>query len=934
MRTPFLSISLCLLGLVPAAGAAELDRRPLTPKQVELFETRIRPVLAEHCWRCHGPKKQKSGLRLDSREAILAGSEDGPVVKPGDPANSPLIEAIRYQGETKMPPDGKLKPAEIEVIALWVKMGLPWPKAAASAHQSAQDWKQHWAFQPVRHPAPPHVKDGHWPLTPVDRFILARLEEKGLTPSPEADRHTLIRRVTFDLIGLPPTPEEVVAFAADRSPDAFARLVDRLLASPQYGERWGRYWLDVARYADTKGYVFFQEANYPWAYTYRDYVIRAFNEDLPYDRFVLQQLASDQLPLGRDKRPLTAMGFLTLGGRFMNNAHDILDDRIDVVTRGLLGLTVTCARCHDHKFDPIPAKDYYSLYGVFASCDEPLVPPLFEPPPQTPAYQAFARELEAREKKLTDFVKAKHAEMVKLAKTRAAEYMLAAHALRGQPTTADFMLIADGSDLNPKMLLRWQVYLERTRKTHHPVLAPWHAFAALPEKDFAALATALCVRLAAWSDPARPINPLVVKAFAAAPPKTLAEVAQRYSKLLNDVDSQWLSQEAQTGNTKHQTPSTKLPDPAHEEVRRVFYGSGSPPHVTVLANGDLDLLPDRASQAKLQELRKAVETWRATGPAAPPRAMVLEDLPTLYSPRVFLRGNPNNLGPAVPRQFLGVLAGDRRRPFGHGSGRLDLARAIVDRNNPLTARVLVNRLWLHHFGTGLVRTPSDFGLRSLPPTHPELLDYLAATFVADGWSIKKTQRLIVLSAAYRQQSSDRPEGVRLDPENLLLWKKNRIRLDFEATRDSLLVVAGRLNRTVGGPSVQSILAPGATRRTLYGFLDRLNVPELMRTFDFPSPDSTSPQRDSTTVAPQALFLMNNPFVIECARRILQRPEIAAEKDLMRRVGRLYGLLYGREPTEEDVKLAREYLATSGSTPVLWERYVQALLLANEFVVAD
>jgi hypothetical protein len=288
----------------------------------------------------------------------------------------------------------------------------------------------------------------------------------------------------------------------------------------------------------------------------------------------------------------------------------------------------------------------------------------------------------------------------------------------------------------------------------------------------------------------------------------------------------------------------------------------------------------------------------------------------------------------VPRQFLGVLAGAKRKRFTHGSGRMELARAIADRANPLTARVMVNRIWLHHFGTGLVKTPGDFGFRSEPPSHPELLDHLASTFMAGGWSVKKLHRLIMLSAVYQQKSNDRPEGVRVDPDNTLLWKMNRRRLDFEATRDALLAVAGRLSRQVGGPSVSNITAPGATRRTLYGFLDRLNVPELYRTFDYPSPDATSPKRDSTTVAPQALFLMNNPFVIECARGLLHRPNVAGEKDLARRVARLYQLLYGREPAAEEVALAREFLAAGSGSAVAWERYGQALLLANEFVFVD
>jgi hypothetical protein len=777
----------------------------------------------------------------------------------------------------------------------------------------------------------PPVNDQAWPRTSVDRYILAKLEEKGLAPSPPADRRTLLRRATFDLTGLPPTPEEVAAFEADPAPDAWLRVVDRLLASPRYGERWGRYWLDVARYADTKGYVFFQEAEFPWAYTYRDYVIRSLNEDLPYDLFVLQQLAADQLPLGSDRRPLTALGFLTLGGRFMNNEQDILDDRIDVVGRGLLGLTVSCARCHDHKFDPIPSADYYSLYGVFASCVEPTVPPLFQEPPRTPEHAKFAKELEARERKLTEFVRKKHTELVSAARTRAAEYLLAAHALRDQPSTEDFMLIADGGDLNPRMLQRWQSYLRRTRTTHHPVWVPWHAFADLPEKDFAARASELSARLA-QPDPAHPVNPVVAKAFADRPPRTLAEAAQRYGELLNGADRLW--QEAVQRAAAGKAVAAALPEPAEEELRQVFYGPDGPPNVAMNPVGDLDLLPDRPSQATLQELRKAVETWRATGPGAPPRAMVLEDAPTPYPPRVFIRGNPNNPGASVPRQFLGVLAGDRRQPFRHGSGRLELARAIVARDNPLTARVIVNRVWLHHFGRGLVTTPSDFGLRSDPPSHPELLDHLASYFTNHGWSLKQLHRLIFLSAVYQQQSDDRPECRRVDPENVLLWKMNRQRLDFEATRDALLAVAGTLDQKVGGPAVKDVMAPAARRRTLYGFLDRLNVPGLFRTFDFPSPDATSPQRAQTMVPQQALFLMNNPFVLECARRLVRRPEVAGEADINRRVERLYRLVYGRPPSPEETGMAREYVGAAPDAAVGWERYAQALVLANEFVFVD
>jgi hypothetical protein len=559
------------------------------------------------------------------------------------------------------------------------------------------------------------------------------------------------------------------------------------------------------------------------------------------------------------------------------------------------------------------------------------VPPLFAAPPRTESYLSFEKELQNRERSLTDFVREKYDQLVTGARQRAAEYLLAAHAQRNRPSTEEFMLLADGSDLNPTMIVRWKVYLERTRKAHHPVFAPWHALADLPEKEFAEQAGAALAQFTSAS--AKAINPLVARALAGKPPRSLAEAAQVYASVLNDIDRQWqdaLKQATAVGNP----PPSGLANPAQEELRQVFYGPNSPPNVPFNPMGDLELLPDRPSQNKLKELLKVVEQWRATGPGAPPRAMVVEELPNPYEPRVFLRGNPHNLGEPVPRQFLGVLAGAERKPFRDGSGRLELARAIADRSNPLTARVLINRVWLHHFGAGLVRTPGDFGLRSDPPSHPELLDHLASYFMKNGWSIKKLHRLILLSAVYQQASDDHPEGRRVDPENLLLWKMNRRRLDFEATRDNLLAISGRLDRTVGGLPVKDILAAGTNRRTVYGFIDRLNLPGLFRTFDFPSPDATSPQRDTTTVAPQALFLMNNPFVIACARNLLQRPEIVAEPDAGRRIERLYHLLYGRPPTANELELGKKFVAGGSKAPRQWESYVQALLLANEFVFVD
>jgi hypothetical protein len=915
-----------------ALGGGPHSAPPTSQRSAEFFESHVRPILVEHCQSCHGSKKQEAGLRLDSRDGLLKGADSGPVIEPGQPGSSPLVDVIGHAGPIKMPPKRKLPPQAISDLIDWVKLGAPWPdpqRPTAPAVQIAEATKTHWAFQPVRDPPCPTLRRPDWCATSVDPFILARLEAKGLAPSPPADRRTLIRRATFDLTGLPPTPEEIAAFEADQTPDGFARLVDRLLASPHYGERWARHWLDIARYSDTRGYVFFQDSSFHWAYTYRDYVIRAHNGDLPFDRFLVEQLAADRLAQGDDRRSLAALGFLTLGGRFMNNFHDVVDDRIDVVSRGLLGLTITCGRCHDHKFDPVSASDYYALYGVFASADEPAIPPEFNPPPRTESYREFVKELNVREAKLAEFVTAKHKELVDGARSRAAEYLLAAQKALDQPSTDDFMLIADGSDLNPKMLLRWQSYLARTRKGFDPVFAPWHALAAVPEPELEARAKDLQAELSPGRNPARAVNPVVARKLAEHPPRSLAELARIYGKLLNDAEQLW--QESVRRASHSRTAPQPLPDPALEQLRQVFHAPDAPPNLPLAPFGDLALLPDRPSQAKLQELRTSVQDWLVKGKGAPARAICLQEAAEPIEPRVFVRGNPNNLGEAVPRRLPALLLNLHPEPFRDGSGRLELARAIVDRRNPLTARVLVNRVWMHHFGTPLVATPSDFGLRSEPPSHPELLDHLATSFMDEGWSLKALHRRIMLSSTYQQASGDRSEARAIDPENTLYWRANRRRLDLESTRDALLAVSGRLDRRVCGPSFPSLAEPAARRRTLYAQVDRLRLPGVFRTFDFPDPNATSPRRDQTTVPPQALFLMNHPLVRAAAEALANRPDVCRFVDSDARFKRLFQIAYGRRPSAEEAALARSFLAVQ---PASWVSFCQALLLANEFVFVD
>lgn len=902
---------------------------------IEYFERSVRPVLVESCFKCHGSAKQESGLRLDSRAALLKGGDNGPAADLKKPLASLFVKAIRREDGLEMPPTGPLTEAQSAALLRWAELGYPWPDDSQPGTKPGVDPRQsHWAFQPVHNPTIPDVQNSDSAQTPIDRFLLARLEKEKLTFSPPADRRTLIRRASFDLLGLPPSPDDVKAFEADPSADAYPKLVDRLLASPHYGERWGRHWLDVARYADNKGYVFFEEASFPWAYTYRDYVIEALNSDLPYDRFITEQIAADKLvaTAAADRSTLRALGFLTVGGHFMNNVHDIIDDRIDVVTRGLMGFTVTCARCHDHKFDPIPQDDYYSLYGVFSASEEPMVPPLFATAPETDEYKKFAVEMQTREKKLNDFATGTIDNIVREARGRVAEYLMAAYTIRNQPSTEDFMLLADKGDLNPTIITRWKNYLEKAALRNDPVWTIWSAYAKLSEEEFAAKAPEVAVKYSVVGGALeQTANSLVRRSLGSDVPKSMSDVAKHYAELFTSIDRKW--DEAQKApRAAGVAAPTRLADDAEEELRQVYYGADGPPNIPrVIGWGFLTLLPDRPSQEEYKKLLKDVEMWSMTGPGAPPRAMVLVDAAIADPVRVFQRGNPNRPGKEVPRAFPSALG--QREPFRDGSGRLELAKSIVANDNPLTPRVLANRIWMHLFGTGLVATAGDFGLRGDPPTHPELLDYLASKLVRGGWSLKSLHREILLSAAYQQSSAERPDAAKLDPENRLLWKMNRRRLDFEAMRDMLLAASGALENRLSGAAIDLQSAPIVPRRTVYGSIDRLNLPGLYTVFDFPSPLASSPQREATTIPPQALFLMNSPFAMECGKRLAERPDVTTISATDARVAHLYDLLLGRAPSTREGDFAREFL---GGQPngADWIGYTQALLMTNELLFVD
>ncbi|MBL9187322.1 MAG: PSD1 domain-containing protein [Opitutaceae bacterium] len=896
---PALQAGLGLVSIALAAQAAELP-----PEHVEFFESKVRPILVEHCYKCHSTEagKSKGDLLLDTRDALRKGGVTGAVIVPGDPAKSLLIEAVRYASDDlQMPPKeegGKLAPEKIAALEQWVKLGAPDPRAGGKPHPTdIAAARKHWAFQPVTKPVPPAVKNAKWVRTPVDAFVLAQLEAKRLAPAASADPRTLLRRVTYDLTGLPPTADEMDAFLREMKSDprAYDRAVDRLLASPRYGERWGRFWLDVARYADTQGYLVGNaERRFPFSHTYRDYVIRAFNDDKPYDQFIVEQLAADRLPLGEDKSALAAMGFLTLGRRFLGNQNDIIDDRIDVVTRGLQGLTVACARCHDHKFDPIPTKDYYSLHGVFASSEEPAEKPLLGPLVESPEYRRFLEKTAEAETKVKARARSEVEKFLGEVRAKTGDYLLGAHDFARAGGDGKLDLFAGPRKLNVEFLKRWQAHLASDAAKSDPVLAPWFALAALPAESFEEAAKSV---VATWagvgenglSQP-RPYDAGVVEAFVKAekPITSLKDVAAIYNRL----------------GAESNKAAPAEPEANRGAIHKALHAEGSPANP---GYGATAALIKRQVDDKTSALRREVVALQWTEPGAPLRAMALTDKAKPVDSRVLLRGNAANRGPEVPRQFLEVLSPEKRTPFTEGSGRLELARAIASPTNPLTARVFVNRVWGWHFGAPLVPTPSDFGVRTEAPVHRALLDWLAASFTEGGWSVKALHRAIVLSSTYRQSSEVQAAAATADPDNLLVHHFPRRRLEFEALRDTLLAASGALDLRGGGLPDDLTKQPFTVRRTVYGFIDRQNLPGMFRTFDFPNPDVSSAQRLATTVPQQALFMLNSPFAQEQARRLAQRPEVAAEKSDAEKIRALYRVLLQRSPDAEESRLALAFL---------------------------
>jgi hypothetical protein len=841
----------------------------------EFFELRVRPVLAKNCYTCH-TESQMGGLRLDSRERALKGGNSGPAIQPGDAEHSLLIQAVsQTHAKLKMPPGGKLKDDEVASLKAWVNAGAVWPEtgpviAVKTEYKITPEQRAFWAFQPVRDPTLPQVRDAAWAKGPIDRFILAGLETRSLTPAPAADKRTLIRRATLDLIGLPPTPAEVDAFLKDSAPDAFAKVVDRLLASPHYGERWGRYWLDVARYSDDK--LDSERDNpYPNAFRYRDWVIQAFNDDMPYDQFVKAQIAGDLLTGGDRVKNEAGLGFYALSPEFQ-------DDRVDATTRGFLGLTVACAQCHNHKYDPIPAQDYYSLLGIFNNT-EPHEYPL-APAEVVAVYSARKESVEKQEKALKDFAARQDEELAEILAEKTARFLMAARKLG--PATG----------LDPQTLTRWEKYLAKP-DIEHPYLKHWDELAAR-----------------------------------SASPDEFQKAAQEFQDVLLAVNVEHKVVEDKNHITLGLNPSRDdlssaslisldrdkyiLWRDVFEEPKGVLYFDAK--QIGPYLHGEW--------KEHLDNMQAELKTLKAVLPPEYPFLHGIEDVKTLKTQRVYLRGNHDSLGEEAPPRFPAILSDGTRRTFTNGSGRLELAEAIVDPRNPLTARVMVNRIWQHHFGQGLVRTPSNFGQLGDRPSHPELLDYLARRFVESKWSVKALHREMMLSAAYQLGTQYSEKAAATDPENRLLWRANRRRLDIEAIRDTLLFVAGDLDLSSGGRPER--LNADNKRRTVYGLVSRRKLDGMLALFDFPNPNNTSEQRMATNVPLQRLFFMNGDLVAEESASLAKR--LSAEGGDQARIRQAYRLVFEREPSGEEMKLGIEFLRESHEA---WPQYAQVLLSSNE-----
>jgi hypothetical protein len=1107
----------CLLGLLALLilGLGSVQPAEPSAEGVEFFEKKIRPLLVEKCVKCHGPDKQKGGLRLDSKLGLYKGGDNGKVVVPGDAERSLLVKAVRYQDEPRMPPKSKLPETAIANLASWVKMGAPWPEDKATVvtknNFNIEERKKHWCWQPVRPLLPPEVGRKDWPLSPIDAFLLAKLEAKNLAPAPAADKRTLIRRVTFDLTGLPPAPEEIDAFLLDEAPDAFARVVDRLLASPRYGERWARHWLDLVRYGESRGHEF--DYIIPNAYQYRDYVIRALNADVPYRQFVTEHVAGDLLdqprlhPSDGYNESILGTGFWFLGEEvhspvdIRQDEADRFDNRIDVMTKTFLGLTVSCARCHDHKFDAISTKDYYSLFGFLESSGYRLV--RFDSREHN---QRVARDLWQLRQRDRGPLQKVLAEALRPGVERMADYLLAAReATAADPRKLD--ALAADRKLDPALLAKWVSQISTAARDENDPLHAWGKVAPRDadgkqltdllrppvesgrkrqaDADNALKGVDVVIDYAKpsdWlpddvsfgpgpvrsgdlrfgNDPSRPVLGFHERAAAVKDPtwdglrlapgseiepggvgrmerpgRTLrtpsftltggkafylvrgtgiayAAVGQHvmingplHARLVLNFKTgerfQWVVHDLTPyqGQRLHieftgadgsdfgvamvaqGTNGPGVVDPPNRQVLRLLESdaAASPEQ---LAAGYRQMLLETVEQLATDRINRSADAARLANWLVQKRDLFMDEagsrrLAEVAAPlleaqkkltdqikrdshlapamldgngvddQVFIRGSPKALGVPAPRRFLEALAGDTPLSVPHGSGRLELARQMIDPvRNPLIARVMVNRLWHHLFGRGLVTSVDNFGVLGEKPTHPELLDYLADRFVQDGWSVKKMVRLLVLSRAYQMESKTNAEADAADPENLLLHRMRIRRLEGEAIRDAMLAISGRLNEKMYGPSVPVHLnafqdgrgkpasgpLDGDGRRSLYLAVRRNFLSSFLLAFDTPIPFSTVGRRTVSNVPAQALILMNDPFVHSqaetWAKRVRSQAGTAQE-----RVEHLYQSAYGRPPRAQELAAALAFVAESKADEArAWADLCHVLFNAKEFIFLE
>jgi len=896
------------------------------PGSADYFELKVRPIFANSCYACHTDSKM-GGLRVDSREALLTGGSRGPAIVPGDPDKSLLIAAVKQTGSLKMPMGGKLKPEEIDTLVAWVKAGAVWPAAAAPLTSSAAkpggtyvispERRKFWSFQPLQDPKPPAVHDAKWAATDIDRFVLAKLEQQGLKPVRTASRRDLIRRAYLDLTGLPPTPEEIDAFEKDKSPDAFAKVVDRLLGSPHYGERWGREWLDVARYGEDdyrslnpnpRGYF-----PYPNAYFYRDWVIQAFNDDMPYDQFVKAQIAGDLMDPKVRYKMLPATGFLGLGPWYFDNGAvevtraDERNDRVDVITRGFLGLTAACARCHDHKYDPIPTTDYYSLAGVFADT-------VYHEYPRVPKsvldeYNHVQSEVERKQKILQETQTNLATQLSESLALRTSDYLQAVFEVTG-PQKREKETVVEQRKLDYELLDRWIKYMEKPTDKYHEKDA-WQAMMKKPganaqeAKKLADEFQAQVVRVMLERRDLNEQNEIIAdKALPGTEKKKRANKPNEF--ITNDdfcpgCSLRLKNMPVDDNNFWTEIFQRELKDTEDLAAMMAAGPRQGNPGVLLFRGWGLESRVGAQERDEMASMKADIEQLQKKLQPAYPYIHGVEDADKMVDLPVSIHGSPYNLGPEQPRHFLSILSSGAPKPFEHGSGRLELADDIV--KQPIAMRVIVNRIWRGHFGTGIVDTPSNFGMTGERPTNPELLEYLASYFVKNGMSVKKLHRLIMLTSVYQLSTDGDAADFAKDSGNRYYWQANRRRLDAEQLRDSVLDVAGNLNTDMAGPSTE--LTPAFTRRTVYGRVSRYKLDEYLQLFDFPTPNISAEKRFTTTVPLQRLFLMNSDFMQIESEDLARR--IASEPDNRARIRKAYLLIYGRAPSEDELKLGFDYL---------------------------